>query len=79
MVNEKGNVRQLFHAARNKTFQLTPSRFATENREMLHSVVFENRTMAFLATSRFTNAYYYPDVEKAIDSILGAIDKELAP
>lgn len=77
MVNEQGNVRQLFQTKYNDRFQLTPSRFSTENRSLLSSPVFESNTMGFLATSRFTNAYYYPKAEKSINEILELIGQEL--
>lgn len=77
LVNDHGSVRQLFHTTMNDQLELTPSRFAVENREMLGSLVFENRTTAFYVTSRFTNAYYYSKVEKSINEILESIERSL--
>ena len=79
LVSDHGNVRQLFHTTMNDRFELAPSGFTSENRDLLGSRVFENRTMAFLATSRFTNDHYYSMVEKKIDVILELIERSLNP
>jgi len=77
LVNFDGNVRQLFQVSMNEIFELTPSKFENENRDLLRSHVFESRTTAFLATTTFTYMYYYPKIERSINEILELIDQEL--
>jgi hypothetical protein len=77
IVNEQGNVKELFYTTYPKTFHLTPSRFDNENRGMLRSLVFESRTTSFLVTSRFTNKNYYIKVENNINEILDRIERSL--
>ncbi|NNK80473.1 MAG: hypothetical protein HKO93_03160 [Flavobacteriales bacterium] len=77
ILNEEGNARHMFYTTRQEQFDLTPSKFKNENREILRSIEFENQTMSFRSTSFFANEYYYPKVGTCIDKILQLIDQEL--
>lgn len=77
LVNFGGNVRQLFHVSSKDLFELTPSKFENENRDLLRSHVFESRTTGYLATTTFTNMYYYPKIERSINEILVLVEQEL--
>lgn len=72
-----GNSRKAFYDAYGEMFHITQSRFEVSNLDLLKSVEFENQLFVFLATSRFSNESYYPNLKEEIDKILQLIEDEI--
>ena len=77
IITIQGNFRKAIYDAFGEIFNLTKSKFGRNNNQLLQSVEFENQLVNFIVTSRFSNKYYYPDLEKEIQKILELIDTEL--
>ena len=77
MVLAKGNARQAFYDSSENIFDLNPSKFENNNLDLLQSVEFESTLIGFLATSRFAQQNYYPNLKVEIENILQLIAAQL--
>lgn len=74
---EHANLRNMVYNSYESFNYVKPSRFQTNNLNLLKLQEFENETMAYLATTRYANMHYYPDLLVTIESILDNIDHEI--
>ncbi|MBX2876555.1 MAG: hypothetical protein KTR30_30825 [Saprospiraceae bacterium] len=77
MMLAKINGRQAFYDYAKGIFDLTPSKFENNNLDLLQSVEFESVLVGFLATSRFAQQEYYPNLKVEIENILELIAVQL--
>ena len=77
LLGTKGNSRKAFFDTYGTVFEMTPSKFKESNLSLLNSVEFDNQLFGFLATSRYANQNYYPNLKTEIDKILQLIDDQL--
>ncbi len=71
------NTKKLFLQSFDNFMEVTPTKFTTSNVNLLQLEEFENQTMAFFATSRYSNLNYYADLGEKIDAILQLIKSEI--
>lgn len=72
-----GNTRNLFVHLDSTVLQTNESKFKSSNLTLLQNQEFENNVAAYVATTKFANQYYYPNVQEKIDVILELIDEEI--
>lgn len=72
------NARNALFNSYGDSFELTHSRFATVNKDLLQSVEFDNHLVSFFVTARILNQYHYADLDKKLKEFLSIIEKEIS-